>query len=1193
MVGTPSGKLVQYTPEGEAKNEMPPPPGLDASAQYYPCFVQWLENDLFLVAYAQTGGSPEDSVEMFVIHRQGPSFTFTKFFDPLDTMGVAGRSGTYRQFAGLKDWGGKTKHLDFVMSGLASEVAIMHGQPASKGEVPKWEVLVLDETGRGIMPAAKKGVSDDTSCLGLAVDLTSERPIRQGLQGGIELPDLPPAPRLLAFSQEGVIISFDIQYPDGGAYAGMMKSGQAAMVSVTQNSTDSMDGSLSAAGLSGSVTETPKPAFGFGSFAPTAATTTPAKPSNPFGVSNGQSSTAAFGSSSKPSAFGASAFAESPTPSSTTPSGTPSTSAFGNAKPTAFGQSNFGQSSTPSAFGQTAFSQSAASSSGSLSSGSMGTPSFGSPAFGQPAKTTAPSAFGSFSTSSADLGFGAFGNKSAASTTGVGFGAYAFGQPAKPAAPAVNASDTSQSSPFGASGMNSAFGSGSGFGQSAFSGQASNNPSSINSSNPSGFAGFGSPSTSVEKPAFSGFEAKPAPPPYSASQEVSEDFGLGSFASALDSSGKTAVPGLDDSPPASPLGSASRPSGIEDDTPPSSPPLYQPVSTANTGSKPQAASSAFIKPATAFGSGSSFGAFGQPAGNEPFTASGSGSTPAALANQAIASHSSPSSSTAAFGQPSTPRPAASSGAVAFGQSSAPVAFAKSTIPTASNTGFGNITGGFGSFAAKPASPSGDVAHKTSGAGGFGGFAGAGGSVFGQGKETNAFSSMLNGGGKAFTQPAKSPFTTAFGSSPSPIATPSKKTALAQPGTLPVETVGAEPAPAPPGYGQPGPSTPVKVEEEVQTAAETTDTSTVPDAAARLPVASSIPVPNDEPEVEEPASENDEIDEGSETEVLEDDDSALEEDLTEEEEDDEESTSEHDDEGDDDLEDEGDQSYADRAGVEPSSATVPEEPDRQSSDKVQSSAQASGADNNETPVLRSKSKSPPPWVAQPTDVTSSTATSTVLESPGPSLLSRLGPPGTPEAPQASTPSIKNPAFNLKHAARTSSPLSFHPPQTPQDSTTPPVSPAKTPQSTLPAFSFFARKANETITPPSPQLGVSSSFPGAPRVSSSLGLGRPPSVPKPAAEAKSPPSLPSAFGSSNSTPPNNAADSLNTISTPSISAVQRWPDVVAESSSNFTIPPRPTIPVVPQRRDARNKSMAAVIERLISDLLTDIQRVGCLR
>jgi hypothetical protein len=206
VLGTPSGKLVQYTPEGVAKAEIPTPPELETG--FYPTFVHWLENDLFLAAYAQEGADPADPLEVFVIHRNKEALSYTKFFDPNDTMGVPGRSGAFRLFAGLKAWGGNTKHLTFLVSGLASEVAVLHGQPAQDKEAPAWQTLILEETARAIMPAAKKGVCDDTSAIGLELDLTSDKPIRRGIVGGVELPDLPPAPRLLVYSQEGFIISF-------------------------------------------------------------------------------------------------------------------------------------------------------------------------------------------------------------------------------------------------------------------------------------------------------------------------------------------------------------------------------------------------------------------------------------------------------------------------------------------------------------------------------------------------------------------------------------------------------------------------------------------------------------------------------------------------------------------------------------------------------------------------------------------------------------------------------------------------------------------------------------------------------------------------------------------------------------------------------------------------------------------------
>ncbi|OCF34018.1 hypothetical protein I316_04364 [Kwoniella heveanensis BCC8398] len=847
VLGEPTGKLLQYTPEGVSKAEIPSPPDLDS---FFPTFVQWLENDLFLVSYAQPDGQPDDPIETYIIHRTKSEITFTKFFDPLNTMGVSDRSGAYRHFAGLKSWGDRTKHLAFVVSGLASEIGILHGNAPEDKEPPKWEVLILEETERGILPAAKAGVRDDASVLALSLDLTSDKIIRQGIVGGIEQPDLPPLPRLLAYTQEGVVISFDVRYAEAGKYPGLVTPQDiiaTASPSVAQPTavpgrpqvppiaaTSAVDPASSLP----APTSKPTPsafgasgggAFGSSSFGSSAfGQTTPSKPTSTFGSSAfGQTSAPAFGSSSKPTAFGASAFGQSSTQTSSPAPAPNAPSAFGNtSKPSsfggfgrqpssssAFGQSAFGQSSKPSAFGTTptstpskpsAFGGSTTPSAfgtarssdpskpsafgasvtpSAFGSSSTPTSNFGQSTFGQPSKpaSTAPTAFGSSTTPSAfgsssstssgsNLGFGGFGSgiKTASTSTPSAFGASAFGQPANKTTNGQTSSPAA--SPFGSGG--SAFGSGSAFGGGG---------SAFGSTSAFGQKPAASPAAEQKQPAFGGFgqqkvdNPKPASPapqvPSSDGKE--EDFGLGGFASALDTSTQPSkVPGLADSPPASPvLGASKKQPGGLDDSPPTSP-IDKPVTLKSTTAQP-ATSSSFIKPATAFGSGSSFGAFGSSSSAKSSTpAFGVGSIPSAFsASTSDSSKPSAFGPSSGFGKPSTigapGKP--TFGGSAFGQSSLPAdsAFGQSSMPNGNAFGktsspgsakpFGNITGGFGAFGSKAESSD----NKPTG---FGGFASSGTSVFGSAADKEKKEERdINVFGAAAPQPAPSAFS--FASKP--------------------------------------------------------------------------------------------------------------------------------------------------------------------------------------------------------------------------------------------------------------------------------------------------------------------------------------------------------------------------------------------------------------------------------------------
>jgi len=76
VLGTKAGTIEQYTPDGTRKSRIPAPPELEPS-EYYPTFVRWLENDLFLACYARIEAEdPRDPLEVFIIQRTKQSITY-------------------------------------------------------------------------------------------------------------------------------------------------------------------------------------------------------------------------------------------------------------------------------------------------------------------------------------------------------------------------------------------------------------------------------------------------------------------------------------------------------------------------------------------------------------------------------------------------------------------------------------------------------------------------------------------------------------------------------------------------------------------------------------------------------------------------------------------------------------------------------------------------------------------------------------------------------------------------------------------------------------------------------------------------------------------------------------------------------------------------------------------------------------
>lgn len=1306
--------MVQYTLDGTAKAEILPPP--DLASDFYPTSVEWLENDLFLVSYKNANGDEDEPLSVFIIHRNKEEVTYTEFFDPLNTMGLPNRSASYRSVSSLKQWGDQTRHLSFMLSGKSSEVAVMRGKPAAGKEAPAWESLILEETARGVMPTGKTGVSEDSSCIGLELDLTSTRPIKMGIVGGIEVPDLPPAPRLLAYSQEGFIISFDIRYPDAGAYPNMITP-QDTVPSASAVE-DSMETSAPAA-----VEPAPpaKPAFGAATQSSFGSSSSPSPSPSAFGstVDSSGFGQSAFGKSSASPGFGQSAFgqpaAKSPfgqsstpafgqtgfgqktetksafgstTPASTSPFGQPAaTSAFGQSSSgstSAFGKPAFGASSTP-AFGQTAFGAPSPSASPAFGASAFGTPStpakspfgqtqaqgsttpsstppasapaFGQTAFGQKPTTSAstpafgqtstpqpsafgqtafgqpfkPSAFGqpAISTSSAfgsvpsTGGFAGFG-AAAKSGSGSGFGQSAFGQP-KP-----KPTDGSSDSPFGSggavktgSGSGSAFGSSSGFGQGAFGSKPTT------STNP-----FGKPAEKVESKKDAPVSGSSTPTTTTADMG---GFGLGGLGSALaskptnakDSSGSDSLfapsakiaqdPSIT-SPPDSPVLGASKATGLDDDSPPPTPKPTQSKSLSTTTGT--GASSSFIKPATAFGT--TFGQSTTPA-----------STPVKPTSSTPNAFSQPVSTT-----PSTTPSASGFGSTGFGSS----AFGKPSTPgfggptfgkPPSVTPVGNITGGFRGFAAK--SPSSTSAF----------------SGFGSNKSTSAFGSAAAGSGGSFAsllsgdkdKPKESEKSVSPPADSTNPATAEREVPKVEVKEEPrdVEESSEEP-PTPKGYDVPltTPAPPsaeaVKPAEEK---GEEEEEDVKPDISSDKTNAGTTTPPTNETEkeVEEPETTDDRA--GSSPEIVEHADSEEHEDDYErdheEEYDEDGEDGEEYDEGE--GEEEGEYEEGDEDNYDDEEEYDEDEVEQEESyeDEREGEGEGEGVEEKETEEEQQPVDKPP----TPTD-----------QSGSGSLSSRLAPPA-------------NPSFFGRHAARTSSPLGTQPPQNAEaESSTPPGTPptksaapardastsapppffgfnkpqpqpvpdikAPTPmafntenrQGSLPSFGAgagFGKLTSDHAGPTSlsqPSTSTTPTQSPAPKVEgkqpekslfSGFGLGRP-SAPA-QSQVQTPSQLPAAaskpmfsFGNTG-TPPALAPSTTATqppASTPAPSlfgqkpqpapSTPAAPTVKPVADAKFAIPARTPVKESSQAKDDGSRQMAAVMQRMITDLISEIKTVS---
>jgi nucleoporin NUP159 len=427
-IGTSGGDILQYSPTdpSEAKATIPRANGPDLAGTI-PIMIQWLSNYTFYVIYAAP--RPEASLDDYQPDQHNYILTYDKKNShvadtsiplPWEPYGLSREPG--HQIASLRGWG-RFKHLVFVNDAHASNVGIIGCiGDASASEEGVWsKISSEDET----ITFPLTSEMDDTSLVGMDMDLSAETSLLGANQANGDDPTIPPAPILYLLTNDSVVVAFHIVSEDGLPYPGMVRAANSSTdqaMEMSMEKSQRMDMSIvKDQGMEMSMEKIPtaQPAKA----APSAfGTSAPAAPSfGQTGFGFGAAPAPKFGSSGfgsapgkilQPFALGnvtdwypaASAFGGFGV-SHTTTGPTLGFGAFANSKP-AFGQSSFG---TPAA-----------------------TPSAASP----PSQPTTTSAFGG--------GFAAFAGPKPA------FGQSSFGTPATQSNPPV--SETKQGpNPFGSS----------------------------------------------------------------------------------------------------------------------------------------------------------------------------------------------------------------------------------------------------------------------------------------------------------------------------------------------------------------------------------------------------------------------------------------------------------------------------------------------------------------------------------------------------------------------------------------------------------------------------------------------------------------------------------------------------------------------------------------------------------------------
>ncbi|KAB8664803.1 hypothetical protein FH972_026230 [Carpinus fangiana] len=406
VAGLGDGTALQLTPDGVVKAELPYPPQVraDQPFEHHVSTISWLNNDTFMAMYTPseaTGGIIPES-QCLIIQRQPKTanFTFHRLPDPTPPYGME-RTPSHHFICRLKDFPPALNDALIISCSTAGEIGLFTNATsplASDGQNTANTytfTTMADDSRRAQLPF---GSSTDTSPIGMAIDLSSNDPVKRPIPADSDIDaSATPLPSLLVLNHEGILSAWWFVYSDSirqkTAFPGLVAvSGQQPVKQPKATTPFGGQSQPQASPFGASSTlavSTPAPSSTFG--AP--ATFGGAKPS-PWGSQNG--STPAPGPAFAKPAFGAPAF------------GTPGASAFG--APAAFGsrQSAWG---TPSAatssdkpnpfgsggsvaspFGAVASGQTTASPFGAVASSNSSASPFGAPVGDKPSA----SPFGSF-----------------------------------------------------------------------------------------------------------------------------------------------------------------------------------------------------------------------------------------------------------------------------------------------------------------------------------------------------------------------------------------------------------------------------------------------------------------------------------------------------------------------------------------------------------------------------------------------------------------------------------------------------------------------------------------------------------------------------------------------------------------------------------------------------------------------------
>ncbi|GES78058.1 nucleoporin NUP42 [Rhizophagus clarus] len=195
VCGSQSGKLVQFTPEGNEKDVRLAPPEIQQPAH---CVrnVLWLENTIFIVTYYPIVEDENSEYIEYVISENKPKTVYSKVPDICFPSNC--EKTPYLFMESIKDWGSDLKNIVICACTNSSETNII-----GRDESNEWSSWSLSETARAILPVS----DNETVPIGMALDLSSTDIWFTKLTGD-EDSKIPPVPILLIYNNESEVIAY-------------------------------------------------------------------------------------------------------------------------------------------------------------------------------------------------------------------------------------------------------------------------------------------------------------------------------------------------------------------------------------------------------------------------------------------------------------------------------------------------------------------------------------------------------------------------------------------------------------------------------------------------------------------------------------------------------------------------------------------------------------------------------------------------------------------------------------------------------------------------------------------------------------------------------------------------------------------------------------------------------------------------